>query len=132
MLWLNLLAIGCGAVFGAWLRWGLGLLLNSVQPTLPLGTLIANLLGGLIIGVVMTLAEPLDFPPALRLLLVTGFLGALTTFSTFSAETVTLISQSQYGWAAGIVGLHVTGSLLMTGAGIALARYILRAYHVAA
>lgn len=129
MLWLNLLAIGCGAVAGAWIRWGLGMLLNPVHPTLPLGTLTANLLGGLIIGVVMTLAEPLDFSPSLRLLITTGFLGALTTFSTFSAETVTLLSRAQYGWAAGTIALHVSGSLLMTGTGVFLARIALDAYH---
>lgn len=125
MPWLNLFAVGSGAVLGAWTRWGLGILLNPIFPTLPLGTLTANLLGGFIVGVVMTAADPLGFSPATRLLVVTGFLGALTTFSTFSAETVTLLLRAQYLWAAGAAAAHLFGSLLMTGAGLLLARAIL-------
>src|SRR6185295_16389472 len=86
MAWLSLFAIGVGAVLGAWMRWGLGVLLNPVFPTLPLGTLAANLFGGLVIGMMMGGAEPLGLSPSVRLLVTTGFLGALTTFSTFSAE----------------------------------------------
>ena len=77
------LAVGAGATTGAWLRWALGTWLNPVFPTVPLGTLTANLLGGLIIGGVMSAADPLAFPPAFRLLVVTGFLGGLTTFFDF-------------------------------------------------
>ena len=124
MAWLSLFAIGVGAVLGAWMRWGLGVLLNPVFPTLPLGTLAANLFGGLVIGMMMGGAEPLGLSPSVRLLVTTGFLGALTTFSTFSAETVALLSRAQFAWAAGLVVIHVSGSLLLTGAGILLARVL--------
>lgn len=125
MPWVSLLAIGVGAVFGAWARWALGLLLNPVFPTLPLGTLAANLAGGLVIGFLMAVADPLGLSPTTRLFVMTGFLGALTTFSTFSAETLALILREQYGWAAGAAAAHLGGSLLMTAAGIFLARLIL-------
>ncbi|MEO8718495.1 MAG: fluoride efflux transporter CrcB [Burkholderiales bacterium] len=120
-------AIGVGAAFGAWSRWGLGLLLNHVFPTLPLGTLVANLLGGYLIGLTLGALSHFEvLSPELRLLVTTGFLGSLTTFSTFSAEASTLISRDQYGWAAAHVGAHLAGSLLLTFAGIATMRLILR------
>jgi len=125
MPWLSFLAIGCGAALGAWARWGLGLLLNPVLPTLPLGTLAANLIGGFIIGIVMGVADPLGFAPPTRLLVTTGFLGGLTTFSTFSAETMTLLLRLQYGWAGVLVAAHLGGSLLMTAIGVLLARALL-------
>jgi CrcB protein len=101
------------------------MLLNPLFPTLPLGTLAANLLGGFIIGIVMSAADPLGFAPATRLLVTTGFLGGLTTFSTFSAETLTLLLRAQYAWAVGAIALHLGGSLLMTGMGVLLVRTIL-------
>jgi len=122
---MNLVAIAGGAVLGAWLRWVLGLWLNPLVPTLPLGTLAANLLGGLIIGCFMSTAEPLGLSPAVRLFVVTGFLGALTTFSTFSAETVTLLMREQYAWAAGALSAHLAGSLMMTGVGVLIGRALL-------
>jgi CrcB protein len=119
MGWYGLLAVGVGAAVGAWLRWWFGMLFNPLFPTLPLGTLAANLLGGYLIGVALAMfAEHPAIPPELRLLLVTGFLGGLTTFSTFSGETVTLLLRAQYAWAAGIIGLHVAGSLAMTLFGV--------------
>jgi fluoride exporter len=122
-----LAAVGVGAMLGAWTRWGLGLLLNHVFPTLPLGTLAANLVGGLLMGVTMGLAVQFDaLPPAARLLFMTGFLGALTTFSTFSAETVTLILREQYGWCAAFIGVHVTGSVGATFLGIGAVRLLAR------
>jgi CrcB protein len=124
MPWLSLLAIGVGAVVGAWMRWGLGVLLNPIFPTLPLGTLAANLFGGFVIGIMMGGTEPLGLSPATRLLITTGFLGALTTFSTFSAETMSLLLRAQYAWAATAVAIHVTGSLLLTGAGVFLVRAV--------
>ena len=124
MPWLSLLAVGAGAVLGAWLRWGLGMLLNPVFPTLPLGTLTANLLGGFIIGIMMAGADPFGLSPSTRLFITTGFLGALTTFSTFSAETMSLLLRTQYAWAAATVAVHVSGSLLLTGAGIVLVRVL--------
>jgi CrcB protein len=116
------LAVGVGAALGAWLRWALGTWLNPVFPAVPLGTLSANLLGGFIIGGVMSAADPLGFPPLLRLLVVTGFLGGLTTFSTFSAETTSLFLQARYGWALLAVAMHVAGSLCMTLLGVFLIR----------
>ncbi len=123
----SLLAICAGASAGAVLRWLLGLALNPLFPTVPLGTLAANWLGGYNIGLALS---QFDFFPFLgaewRLLVVTGFLGALTTFSTFSAEVATLIQQGRLLWAGGAVALHVCGSLLMTFLGMgtfALIRY---------
>lgn len=113
------LAIGVGAVLGAWLRYGLGLWLNPLFTTLPLGTLVANLLGGYLVGAAVAVFHiNVELPPELRLLFVTGFLGALTTFSTFSAEVVHLIQGGRYAWAAGAASVHLFGSLAMTGLGI--------------
>jgi CrcB protein len=121
---LALVAIGVGAVLGAWFRWGLGLLLNPVFPTLPLGTLAANLIGGYLIGVAVSFfGNHPALPPEARLFVITGFLGALTTFSTFSAEVVTLLQQGRFGWALGTIAAHVTGSVAMTLLGIATVMY---------
>lgn len=112
-------AVGLGAAIGAWLRWWLGLLLNPLLPALPLGTLTANLVGGYLIGLVMgMLSHYSSLPVELRLFLVTGLLGGLTTFSTFSAEAVTLIARQQYGWLATHIAAHLLGTLAMTGLGI--------------
>jgi CrcB protein len=109
------LAIGIGAATGAWLRWGLGMLLNPVFPTVPLGTLAANLLGGFLMGMAMELLMRYAvLPPELRLAITTGFLGGLTTFSTFSAETVTLLLREEYLWTLAIILTHVVGSVTMT------------------
>ncbi|MEQ1555193.1 MAG: fluoride efflux transporter CrcB [Gallionella sp.] len=119
MLIYSFIAIGLGAACGAWLRWGLGLWLNASVPSLPLGTLTANLLGGYLVG--LAIAFFMQHPalsPEWRLFIITGFLGGLTTFSTFSAETVTLLIRGQYAWAAGIIAAHLGGSLLMTVFGI--------------
>jgi CrcB protein len=125
--WLGFVAVGAGAALGAWARWGLGILLNPVFPTLPMGTLAANLTGGLLIGITMGMLSHFEsLPPEMRLLVVTGFLGAMTTFSTFSAETVSLVARQQWGWAAALIFAHLAGSLLMTLAGIGAARLLLR------
>jgi len=109
------------------LRWWLGMLLNPIFPTLPLGTLAANLVGGWLMGLAMGFMSHYEtLPPEVRLLLTTGFLGGLTTFSTFSAETATLISREQYGWTAAIVAVHVVGSVLMTFIGIAMIGMVLK------
>lgn len=127
MTFTGLLAVGGGAALGAWLRWGLGALLNPVFPTLPLGTLAANLLGGYLMGVALAALSHFEVLPAeARLLVTTGFLGGLTTFSIFSAEAATLLAREQTGWAAAHVLGHVAGSLLMTFAGIGTMRLILR------
>ena len=125
MPWMNFAAVGIGAAFGAWTRWGLGILLNAMHPSIPMGTLAANLIGGFLVGIVMTLAEPLNLSTTARLLLVTGYLGGLTTFSSFSAETVALFMKGQLGWTIVIVIAHLAGSLLMTGAGVMLTRAML-------
>lgn len=115
-----ILAISLGSSLGALLRWGLGTQLNSLFPTVPPGTLSANLIGGYIIGVAVAyFAQAPDIAPEWRLLIITGFCGGLTTFSTFSAEVVDLLQQGRLTWAAGAITIHVTGSLLMTLAGMA-------------
>lgn len=112
------LAICVGASLGALLRWRLGLWLNHADGWMAWGTLAANLVGGLLIGIVLALAHHLDLAPVWRLAIITGFLGGLTTFSTFSLEVVTLLAQRQYGWGLGAAGLHLVGSLLMTALGM--------------
>lgn len=112
-------AVGLGAAMGAWLRWWLGVLMNPLLPALPLGTLVANLLGGYLMGIALGLFSAFSsLPVELRLLVATGFLGGLTTFSTFSAEAVTLLGRQQYAWAAGHVLSHLLGSLAMTALGL--------------
>jgi len=123
MPWGGILAVGGGAAIGAWLRWGFGILLNPLFPTVPLGTLSANLLGGLLMGFAMELiTRHAVFTPEMRLLVTTGFLGGLTTFSTFSAEIVTLLMRKEYLWGASALVSHVVGSLAMTILGILLVR----------
>jgi fluoride exporter len=113
-------AVGIGAAAGAWLRWGLGSLLNPVFPTMPLGTLAANVVGGYLIGLAIAFfSENASIPAEVRLLVITGFLGGLTTFSTFSAEAVTLLARAQYAWGAVLIASHLAGSLAMTLLGIA-------------
>ena len=116
---LSVLAVGIGAALGAWLRWGLGALMNPLLPTLPLGTLAANLVGGYLVGVaVAVFAQHPGLAPEARLLIITGFLGGLTTFSTFSAEAVHLLTRGEYTWAAAHMGFHLAGSLTMTVLGL--------------
>lgn len=119
------IAVGGGAAIGAWLRWWLGATLNSVFPTLPLGTLAANLVGGYLIGVAVEFfLHHSSFPGELRLFVITGVLGGLTTFSTFSAEAVHLLTRTQYAWALAHVAFHLLGSLGMTVLGIITMRWI--------
>lgn len=119
MNWWAFAAVGGGAALGAWSRWGLGLWLNPLLPELPLGTLLANLAGGYLIGLVLAwFAMAQSVSPEVRLLVVTGFLGALTTFSTFSAEAVTLLQRQQFGWVFAHVALHLAGSLGATVLGM--------------
>jgi CrcB protein len=121
------LAVGVGGILGCWLRWWLAVVFNPLFPTLPLGTLTANLVGGLLIGVALGVFDHFQaLPVEVRLLVATGFLGGLTTFSTFSAETTGLLLREQYGWFAAHVGLHVVGSIVMTIAGLTITRGVLR------
>jgi len=116
----SIIAISVGASAGAVLRWLLGLALNAVFPTIPLGTLAANLIGGYLIGLAMAVFTTLPgLAPEWRLLVITGFLGGLTTFSTFSAEVTVLLQQGRYLWAGAAISVHVAGSLLMTMLGLA-------------
>lgn len=120
-----LVAIGIGAILGAWARWGLSILLNPTFPTLPLGTLLSNLVGGYVIGVlVQYLGQNPALPPEIRLFAITGFLGSLTTFSTFSAESVGLLMRGEYAWALAHIGVHLGGSLLLTILGIQTVRVL--------
>ena len=115
----SLMVIAVGASLGAWLRWLLGMKLNALFPTIPPGTVVANMVGGYIIGLAIAfLAASPTLSPEWRLLIVTGFCGGLTTFSTFSAETVALIQEGRLVWAFGSISLHVAGSLAMTAAGL--------------
>lgn len=115
-----LFAIGLGAALGALLRWGLGLGLNHLFPVLPLGTLVANLVGGYLVGLAVALfSQWPEVAPTWRLFVITGFLGGLTTFSTFSAEVVHALQAGRTGWAAATVATHVLGSLALTLAGMA-------------
>ena len=123
LAWGPLLAVGGGAAVGAWIRWGLGAALNPLFPTLPLGTLAANLAGGLMMGLAIELITRHNvMPPELRLLITTGFLGGLTTFSTFSGEITTLLLRREWLWALAGVAVHVVGSLLLTVLGILMMR----------
>lgn len=121
------IAISLGAALGALGRWGLAVGLNHVFPALPPGTLLANLIGGYLVGLALALlAEAPQLPPQWRLFVITGFLGGLTTFSTFSAEVVHALQQGRTGWAAATVASHVLGSLALTLLGLASGSWLLK------
>jgi fluoride exporter len=123
----SIVAISTGAALGALLRWALGLGLNHSFPALPLGTLVANLVGGYLIGMAMAwFALVPTISPEWRLFVITGFLGGLTTFSTFSAEVVSALQAERLGWASATVASHVLGSLGMTLAGLATVAWFRR------
>lgn len=118
-MWKSIVAISIGASLGALLRWWLGTQLNRFFPGIPPGTLAANLIGAYVIGIgIAFFATFTALAPEWRLAVVTGFCGGLTTFSTFSAELVTLLQQRQGLWACAHVFAHLAGSVLMTFAGI--------------
>jgi fluoride exporter len=119
-MWKPIMAISTGASLGALLRWWLGAKLNTYFPSIPPGTLAANLIGGYVVGVAVAgfgLFSALA--PEWRLFVITGFCGGLTTFSTCSAEIVVLLQQGRPGWALAAAGAHLLGSVAMTLAGIA-------------
>ncbi len=121
------MAIGAGAVAGTWLRAGLGILLNPVFPPIPLGTLAVNLIGGYLMGAAMVIVEKYPMlPPEVRLAVITGFLGGMTTFSAFSGEAVTLLSKQEYAWGGVLIFGHVAGSLAMTALGILTLKWVIR------
>lgn len=122
---LPIFAISLGATLGALLRWCLSQNFNPVLAGLPLGTLTSNLLGGYLVGLsVAWLGAHPEFPPEARLLIVTGFLGGLTTFSSYSAEVVTLMSDERYAWALACASVHLIGSFALTAAGMATYRWM--------
>jgi len=119
------LAISAGASIGAVLRWLLAVRFNPLWPAVPLGTLAANLVGGFCIGLAIGwLNRHAELPPELRLFIVTGLLGGLTTFSTFSAEVVVHLQEGRVAWALALAVTHVAGSLLLTAAGLAVVRAV--------
>lgn len=116
----SIMAISLGASLGAVLRWVLGTSFNALFPTIPLGTWLANMLGGYLIGVALAFfSSHAGLAPEWRLFIITGFLGGLTTFSTFSAEVTTLLQSGRIGWAGLAISVHVLGSLAMTLLGLA-------------
>ncbi len=128
-MFLSIVMISAGAALGAVLRWLLGVGLNNTFHHIALGTLAANLIGGYLIGLAMGVFAAIpSFPAEWRLLIVTGFLGGLTTFSSFSAETTTLLHQGRIGWAMLEIGLHVCGSLLLTTLGLYTVTFLRRLY----
>jgi len=121
----GIVAVGIGAAVGAWLRWLMGLALNPLFAAVPPGTLASNLVGGYVIGAAIAyFAQAPGIAPEWRLLIVTGFCGGLTTFSTFSIEIATLLQQGRMGLFAGAIALHVGGSLAMTLLGIASTQWL--------
>jgi fluoride exporter len=122
---LNWVAVGAGAAIGAWLRWGLSLWLTRLHLHINMGTVVANLAGGYLVGLALAFfAQHPSLPPAWRLFAITGFLGGLTTFSTFSGESVLLLGRGQVGWALAHTALHLCGSLAACAAGFATWRAI--------
>jgi CrcB protein len=118
-------AVGIGAAFGAWLRWGFSTWLNPRLPHFPLGTLASNLVGGYLVGLAVAyFLVRHDLPPHWRLFVVTGFLGGLTTFSTFSAEVTELLARGEYATGLLLAATHLVGSLMLTAAGFATFRAI--------
>ncbi|MCV2218172.1 fluoride efflux transporter CrcB [Thauera sp. Sel9] len=124
-MWKPIIAIAVGSVLGGLLRWGLGLKLNSLFPAMPPGTLAANLIAGYLVGLAVAFfAQMPSLSPEWRLLIITGFCGGLSTFSTFSAEIVHLLQRGLYAGAMGAVAIHVAGSVAMTLAGIATVAWL--------
>ncbi|MGO4302459.1 fluoride efflux transporter CrcB [Cupriavidus sp. RAF12] len=116
---LGFVAVGVGAAVGAWLRWGFSVLWNAANPALPYGTLASNLVGGYLIGLAVAFFDThAALPQEWRLLAVTGFLGGLTTFSTFSSEVIGNLLAGDYRWAVAHIALHLGGSLVLTALGI--------------
>jgi len=114
------LAVGIGAVLGSWLRWGFGVWLNTLHNHFPFGTLLANLVGAYLIGLAVGFFQTYPaLPVEWRLFVVTGFLGGLTTFSTFSAESMILLQRGDYAWALAHTALHLIGSIAFCIAGFA-------------
>ena len=117
-MYFSLLSIALCSVIGAWLRWGISLRFNSVFENIPFGTVIVNLIGAFIIGLAVSFFSNSSISPNYKLFVVTGFCGALTTFSTFSVEIVALLQASKFEYAISTIAIHVIGSLIFTVLGI--------------
>jgi len=125
-MYLSILAVGIGGALGSLLRWVLGLRLNALFPIMPLGTLAANVIAGYVIGLAVAFFARVPLAPEWRLFVITGMMGGLSTFSTFSAEVVSNLQHGRFGWAFAQVAVHVGASLLMTVLGIATVTAVLR------
>jgi fluoride exporter len=126
-MYLSILAVGIGGALGSLLRWVLGLRLNAVFPLVPLGTLASNVIAAYVIGVaVAVFARIPGVAPEWRLFVITGCMGGLSTFSTFSAEVVSHLQNGRFGWAIAQIAIHVCASLVMTILGIATVSAVLR------
>jgi fluoride exporter len=126
-MYLSILAVGIGGALGSLLRWVLGLRLNGLFPDLPLGTLASNVIAGYVIGVAVAFfARMPDLPSEWRLFVITGLMGGLSTFSTFSAEVVSHLQEGRFGWAMGEIAIHVCASVVMTILGIATVTAVMR------
>ncbi|WP_296660326.1 fluoride efflux transporter CrcB [Paraburkholderia sp.] len=126
-MYLSILSVSIGGALGSLVRWMLSLRLNAVFPYLPLGTLASNVIAGYIVGVAVAFfARVPNLSPDWRLFIITGLMGGLSTFSTFSAEVVSHLQQGRYGWALGEIAIHVCSSLVMTILGIATVAAVMR------
>ncbi|MBY3624431.1 fluoride efflux transporter CrcB [Acinetobacter junii] len=119
-----LISIALGSILGAWLRWLIGLKLNPIFPAIPLGTVIVNFIGGFIIGFAISYFSQSALSPNYKLFVITGFCGALTTFSTFSAEIIALLQQGKLSYAVAAIVIHVIGSLVFTLIGMSLHQWL--------
>ncbi|WP_233865810.1 fluoride efflux transporter CrcB [Paraburkholderia adhaesiva] len=126
-MYLSILAVGIGGALGSLLRWVLGLRLNTLFPLMPLGTLASNVIAGYVVGVAVAFfARVPNVAPEWRLFVITGLMGGLSTFSTFSAEVVSHLQNGRFGWAVAQIAIHVCASLVMTILGIATVAAVLR------
>lgn len=123
-MYYSLISIALGSILGAWTRWFLGLKLNAIYPDIPLGTVLVNLLGGFIIGFAIAFFAQSHLSPNYKLFVVTGFCGALTTFSTFSAEIIGLLQNGKLSLACLAISIHLIGSLVFTCLGMAAHHYL--------
>lgn len=119
-----LISIALGSILGAWLRWLIGLKLNPIFPAIPLGTVTVNFIGGFIIGFAISYFSQSALSPNYKLFVITGFCGALTTFSTFSAEIIALLQQGKLSFAVAAIVIHVIGSLVFTLIGMSLHQWL--------
>ncbi len=118
-IWMALLAVAGGSAIGGCARWGLAIWLNHRHPHFYMGTFAANAIGGFLVGVAVAyFTRHPELPPEWRIAIITGFLGGLTTFSSYSAEVVGLIDRGEISWALFVAGSHLVASLLLTAAGI--------------